>query len=276
MVQPNQESDLLLTRYLDGELEGEPLARLERLLETDAALRGELESLKALRVRLRGAVGTLEVPAGLESQINAATAGRRTLLRPAAWGRLQTVGAASFALLLALITWQFLRSPYSLLTELPPPVAAVLEMGIGTHVACVRERIADLTHALGTYSSPIPEDERRLLEAARSALPPGLELVEQHVCGTPERRFAHLILRKDGHYLSVLVTPRKQDDPDLPGSRYATITGNGVHVYAVRHDGLDVGAFALPTQYAFLASDAGAEEIAGYSRRVAASVQGTR
>lgn len=164
-----------------------------------------------------------------------------------------------------------LRAPYTLMSDLPQSVAEVLQIGIGKHVSCVKERQGASIFALGSFSTDMPEENRRLLEAAERALPADFRVVERHICGTAERRFAHLVMAKNDLYLSVLVTERRAQDPELPASSYAAAAVDGLQIYAVRHDGLDVSAFALPTQFAFVVSDAGARENLEYSRMVAAA-----
>jgi hypothetical protein len=48
-----------------------------------------------------------------------------------------------------------------------------------------------------------------------------------------------------------------------------------VNIYAVREDGLDVGVFALPKEYAFVVSDLGSGKNLEFSREVAGAVTET-
>ncbi len=274
MTEQSANLELLLNQYLDGELEGESLAQVEAKLSADRALRNDMEARKLLRLQLRGAVARQAVPDSLTSRVLRDTVERRVPTRiPAAWHRLQLVGSLAMVVLIAVVSWQLLRQPYTLLSELPESVATVLQIGLGKHVSCVKERVGASMFALGTYSSEVPAESRRLLDAAEFALPADFRVIERHVCGTKDRRFGHLVMAKGDVYLSILVTDRKEKDPELPKSSYAAATIDGLQIYAVRHDGLDVGAFALPTQYAFVVSDAGERENLEYSRTVASALR---
>ncbi|MCW5965864.1 MAG: hypothetical protein KIT83_17625 [Bryobacterales bacterium] len=274
MREYSAETELLLTRYLDGELGEESRVEFEERMARDSNLREELETRKRLRLQLRGAVQGLSVPDLQKQWVLHDTLRRRTLLRsPAAWRNLQVAGALGLLVLLAVVSWQVLRAPYTLMSDLPQSVAAVLQIGIGKHVSCVKDRQGASMFALGTFSTDMPEENRRLLEAAERVMPADFRVVERHICGTPERRFAHLVMAKDALYISVLVTDRLAEDPELPVSSYAAASVDGLQIYAVRHDGLDVGAFALPTQYAFVVSDAGAMENLEFSRMVASALR---
>ncbi len=273
MSESNTGFEGLLTQYLNQELEGEDLARFERELTANPVLRVETEARQQLRLHLRQAVGGQQVPATLRTRVlNGTSRGSSLFQAPASWRKLQFAGALAMVALIAIVSWQLLRAPYSLMDELPAPVAAVLQIGIGKHTSCVKERIGASMFALGTYSSEVPPESKRLLDAAQRALPPDFRVVERHVCGTKDRRFGHLVLAKGDVYLSILVTDRKQEDPELPASSFAAAIVDGLQIYAVRHDGLDVGAFALPTQYAFIVSDAGARENLEYSQSVASAL----
>lgn len=86
MPELGAETELLLTRYLDGELGKESRAQFEKQLSSDTGLREELEERKRLRLQLRGAVKSLTVPDLLTERVQQFTLRRRTLLRtPAAW-----------------------------------------------------------------------------------------------------------------------------------------------------------------------------------------------
>ncbi|MCU0228347.1 MAG: hypothetical protein MUF01_11975 [Bryobacterales bacterium] len=269
MDERNTPIEALFTQYLSRELDEETRVRFERELDANPSLRAELETSQRLRVQLRGAVAGQYAPEQLQSRVlHSLSRGRAPLL----WGRLQLVGALAFGILIAVVSWQLLRTPSTLLDELPPSVVAVLQIGIGKHVSCVKERIGSPWLALGAFSSPLPPESKRLLDAAELALPRDFQVVERHVCGTEDRRFGHLVLVKDNVYLSVLVTDRKPEDPELPtDSRLASAVVDGMQIYAVRQDGLDVGTFALPTLFAFVVSDASPGQNLRYTEAVAAA-----
>jgi hypothetical protein len=265
----DQKREELFVRFVSGELDGEELHQVEELLAGSAELRRELENLQYQRVRLQEAVGALPVPPSLRTRLQPTTSRQTFSHTPGVWRGLQLAGALAMVLLLLVTAWQFFRPATYGLEDLPASVAAVFQIGAGKHVSCVKERINAPTYPLGTFSSNMSEEYRILLENAQQALPPDYTLVERHLCGNAERRFAHLVLAKDGVYLSVMITRRDENDPNLPHSKFAVARVGDVSVYAVRHDGMDIGVFALPGQFAFVISDPSQRESLHLSRSVA-------
>lgn len=261
-----------LSCYLDGELSPQATAALEAELGQDPALRAELESWKRMRQRLRGAVHAASVPAQLEAKVRARTAGRGFgLFSMAPFWR----PAAVLALCVVLLgsAWLMTRERVYTLADFPPAVAAMLEIGVGKHVSCVKERVNASFAPLGSYQSDLPAPYKEMVEAARRALPADFKVVELHMCGTKGREFAHLTLSRGDGYLSVLLTERREGDPIPADNRTATATVGKVALYAVDRDGMDVGVFTLPQQYAFVVSEYGRQQNIEFTKSVAAAIQ---
>lgn len=271
-MKPNEQAELLLTQYLDGELSADESLQFEARLQSSATLQAELRQRVQVRNQLRSAVQQVEVPESALARVLEHTARPARFRIPGAWRNLQLAGALAFVLLLFVAGWQILRMPQYSLDDLPQPVAAVLRIGIGKHVSCVKERVNASMFALGTYSSEVDAEHRAMLDAAQSALPGDFRVVERHICGSEHRKFAHLVLEKDNFYLSILITPRQEGDADLPSTSYAVAEVDGMQIYAVREDGLSIGAFALPTQYAFVVSDSDDVANLGFSKSVAGAL----
>lgn len=104
----NENMDLLLSRYLDGELSRRQQRKLEERLEQDAALREELRLLASLDGQLSAMAE--EVPAGadldwqraeiisaVERKALLTPVRRRLILRPAVWGSMAAAAVLAIA-----------------------------------------------------------------------------------------------------------------------------------------------------------------------------------
>lgn len=264
-----------LSRYLDGELDAAELSSFETEMQSDHKLREELREWQTMRHRLKTAVSSRPVPSSLEAAVLAQTSQRPRFALPPRWRYLRSASVAAFCVLLLVSAYMLLRQhPYSL-TEFPPAVAAMMEIGIGKHSSCVKERIDSAEHPLGTFQSEVPAKFKAMLESAKRALPADFHVVELHLCGSADREFAHLTLSDGKGYLSVLLTERMPGDPDPKDGSLAKARVGNVNIYAVREDGLDVGVFALPKEYAFVVSDLGSGKNLEFSREVAGAVTET-
>jgi hypothetical protein len=261
-----------LSCYLDGQLSPRESDAFEAELAQNPALREELESWKRMRHRLRDAVHAASVPAQLEAKVRARTTGPGFgLFSLAPFWRPAAVMALCVVLLGS--AWLMMRERVYTLADFPPAVAAMLEIGVGKHVSCVKDRVNASFLPLGSYQGDLPAPYKEMVEAARRALPSDFKVVEIHMCGTEGREFAHLTLSRGDGYLSVLLTERREGDPIPADNRTATATVGNVALYAVDRDGMEVGVFTLPQQYAFVVSEYGRQQNIEFTKSVAAAIQ---
>ncbi|MDZ7638967.1 MAG: hypothetical protein U5J83_12095 [Bryobacterales bacterium] len=262
-----------LSRYLDGQLAPAEAAAFEDELKRDEGLREELRQWQTMRNRLRAAVDAQPVPDRLQAAIAARTAGRRRVFPLFSQGPLRAALALTLCAVIAVGAWVMLRPRNYTLADFPPAVASMIEIGIGKHVSCVKERVGASFLPLGTYQGEVPPEYSKMLDAAKRALPSDFKLVELHLCGSEGREFAHLTLQKGDRYLSVLLTERRESDPSPAGASVASAAVGDVDLYAVSADGLDVGVFALPRQFAYVVSDFGPAENLAFTKEVAEAIR---
>lgn len=264
-----------LSRYLDGELDAVETASFELEIQSDRELREELSEWQTMRNRLKTAVSSQPVPASLEAAVLSQTSQRPRFALPAGWRYLRSASVAAFCLLLLVSAYMLMRQhPYTL-ADFPPAIAAMMEIGIGKHTSCVKERIGSGEHSLGRFQTEVPPKFKTMLDAAKRALPADFHVVELHLCGGGGREFAHLTLSDGKGYLSVLLTERRPTDPDPKDGSLAKARVGDVNIYAVREDGLDVGVFAFAEEYAFVVSDLGSGKNLDFAREVAGAVTET-
>jgi hypothetical protein len=159
----NENLDLLLCRYLDGELSRREQRKLEERVEQDAGLREELRLLASLDGQL--AAMAEDVPAGadldrqraeivssVERRALLAPARRRLVFRPVVWGSL---AAAAVLVIVASVAMRQFGEPEAaqatVSMDLMPVAAASLDQAVV---------VVDIRPALGTQ--PIPEEASEL------------------------------------------------------------------------------------------------------------------
>lgn len=195
-----------LDRHLDGELDAPEVERVRAHLASCAdcleALRAHERFRAATQVALREAVDLGRLEAGLESSLRRARERERWRVR---WPfRVALAAAAAAALLI----------PAWVLGELklvPGMPALPLRIDTGLY------RNVGIMHYFCGIRRQVPAPPTRVAAAAKlerytpllDEIPyraEGLELVDAHVCTFRQRGYAHLVLRRDGHVVSVFVS----------------------------------------------------------------------
>ena len=207
---------IALDTFLDGELSGDALRDLNEHLEQCDACRTELEARRALRQTMRGAF--LRSPS-LGPGEAFLTRARATLLagekrsRPQWAGVGDWLGVAAAFLLVAGLAW--------LVDSLPrTPILSVAMSDISAHAAgdhrncalhfALEERPISLDEAARLYE-PAYGGLREAVARSTPVADGQVQLVEAHACVFRGRRFAHIVFRRGGRVVSLLVTPTRQD-----------------------------------------------------------------
>lgn len=233
--------------YLAGELPVDTNHEIITHLERCDDCRAELERRVAFRSQLRHAflhAESLAPSAALVDRVHA-------LARSPVAGSRRAGGAAPWLMLAAgvLLTvaagWQLWPSGAP---RAPSAVAALAAHAAGDHQFCALE------HALEEAPISLDEAARRydpayatLIEAVREAAPMregGVELLGGHWCVFDGMPFAHIVVRQNGHVVSILLTPVRPaeaewaDTAPCPAAR-----------------GFEVACFGAPGHAGFVVSD---------------------
>ena len=248
--------------FLDDELPVDTAQDVIAHVEGCASCRAEIEARRALRTQLRLAFGrsaelapppsfAADMRAGLRlREERAGSRGRR----PRTWLVL-AAAAAVLALAVAIYT---LRTP--------PADSVTLDWARLAAHAAGDHRFCALQHAL--EEPPISlEDAARRYDPAYGGLREVVEastpvrggeavVVGAHACVFERRRFGHVVLRRDGHLLSVLVTAGEG-----PAVKATPILSCG------RADGFETACARAGRHVVFVVSDLGSGQESGAGRR---------
>ncbi len=251
--------------YLAGELPVDTNHEVITHLEQCADCRAELARRVALRTTLRRAFlheESLAPSAALVDRVHALA--RSPVASPRRAG-----GAASWLMLAAGIAlavtaaWQFWPSRTA---RAPAALAALAAHAAGDHRNCALE------HALADAPISLDEAGRRydpayatLLAAVRDATPMSegvVELLGGHWCVFEGMPFAHIVVRQNGHVVSILLTPVTQAEVERADTGPCPPAG-----------GFQVACFGAPRHAGFVVSDLADGDILSIARAVAPILQ---
>jgi hypothetical protein len=143
------------------------------------------------------------------------------------------------------------------LSEVSTQAIQILKIGLGDHVQCaIDHRFAErslseeaMAELLGTGYSGVASELK--LNA-----PGGYLLTAAHRCRVGNRQFAHLILKKQDGFVSVILTRKQGESYPNEGS----IESFGVKLHEAQLDGFQVAGFETPDHLGFFVSRLGAQE----------------
>ncbi len=245
-----QDANRRLGAYADNELSpGEHFLVAEHLATCDNCAR-KVHQAAAWKNRVRAAVQAQSPALGLETRVRAAIAGGATVRSPLF--RVSSLAAGAMAVVvLSVGLWAAIWEP------MQRQVLAVLGIGAADHVHCTLERKSPPP---GGLQRPIDPEYGDLLTRVRSAMPKEFETVESHFCRWQGRRFQHFVFARDGHRISLIVTPKKGADAFPRLALLAKMRAQGIPVYQAHIGQNQTAGFESGHNLAFLVSDLDAAE----------------
>jgi len=243
---------------------------------------GDNEHDARLKARLKSAVISQSVPAGLANQVRRQI--RQADARPSAtpgWTRWGAVAAA--ITLVTLGTWT-MRTRWTggdiyadgpaqdaFIQRISLTISNVLRVGLRDHVHC-----AVLS---GFPKTPPPLDEvtrdmgpkySGLAPLVSARIPAGYRIVMGHQCDYAGRRYVHLAM-SNGKNLMSLVIARKEKGESL-ASLAPSLTESGVRIYQAAAKQYEVAGFEANDYLAFLVSDLNSKDNLQVAGNLAPSV----
>lgn len=205
--------DLLeLHAFVDGELELARQLEVEERLQANPALRAEVERLRELRRRVRGAATYHAAPAALQARVRAALGGADGA-RPDAGRRARWWSWPAGAPALALVLVTLLLAIPALLLPMRADERIAHEV-IASHArAVVARHLVDV--ASSDHHTVKPWLSARLDFSPPVDPPPGSELLGARVDYVDGRPVATLVLRHAGHVVDHFVWPVDAGDAGL-------------------------------------------------------------
>ena len=253
-----------LDSYISNELTVEKQQGIQRHIENCASCAAEFGARARLRVRLKGAVHSQNVPPELQVRIREQIQSRRTTSWFAAgWGRWAVAAAASLVVC-AGIWLNYSGKSMPALSDGPgqnayiqrvsTTLAAVLKVGLGDHIHCsIFRKYPQNPPPVEKMEADLGPSYKGLLPVVRSAVPDGYRVVIAHQCSYAGRKFIHLTFEKGGDLLS-LVVGRKIAGESLSGLTPASAS-SGVPIYQSAAERYQVAGFEAGNFLAYVVSD---------------------
>ena len=197
---------IVLSPYLDGELDAEERKAFERHIEACKDCRAALDEARAMSRALRADVPHERAPSGLAARIQAGLAGADSRVAARRWyGRMPALAAASVALfLLGGVTARWVIPPA---TETGVVQDAAARDAVAAHVrALVSERTIDVASSDQHTVKPWFDGRVELAPPVEDLTGEGFRLIGGRVDFVGGRRVAALVYRHRQHVLTLFVT----------------------------------------------------------------------
>lgn len=224
------------------------------------------ELSEPLRRRLRDAVRTIEAPPDLAVKIRQ---GMEKTSQPW-WIQPVWATAALFVILFGggLQTVRVRQDVRAQNTQL-------LRVGLADHVECALR----LFHA-AQPATPTAETLKQLGPEFKTLAPmistrlPQYRLVDGHLCQAKGRAYVHLVLEKDGHLMSLVITRRSSGEAFARSILVPTARTAGIPIEDARLERLSVSGFESGRFFVFVVSDFDAVSNTKIAVSIAPSVVG--
>ena len=253
-----------LDSYLSNELMVETNLEVLKHLESCADCSQVLDDRARIKSQLKRAVLNVQAPAALQERI------RSDIRRPRSLNFNLTqswILAAAAAIVLAVGVGIFFRpggesrgskaKPLSVIAEVAPNDAAgqILKVGFEDHVFCAIDHgMANKRFSSEEMSEKLGPKYDGLVELAKEKMPHGFEIVVGHRCHYKNREFIHVIARRQGEVVSLILTP-KNGETFPAGGVSAVMNAAGVPVHEASWSDIQVAGLETSNYLVFLISN---------------------
>ncbi len=256
-----------LDSYISNELLVETNHEVLRHLEHCPSCSAEVEARSRLKTRLKAAVESQRVPAGLSVKIRQNIHRQQSRFLPtAAWSLWAMAAAAAVVLLIGIwVVRTRTGMPESLdvadragqdvfIHRVSQTVSKVLRVGLGDHIHCaVFRKYPKNPPAPAQLAESIGSAFQGLVPLVKAGVPDRYRILMAHQCGYSGRRFVHVTL-SDGSNLMSLVIARKEPGESLEGLS-PSMRASNVPVFQATAERYEIAGFETAQYLAFLISD---------------------
>lgn len=270
-------------------------ARLQtQLRQEPIIIDKKIETLpEQLHQKLKEVVSQQPIPADLHAKIGQLLRQDTLLNTPRPVGqpptKIITIGASwqrwyyatAAMILVAVGVWGLLQlnntQPATEIASTQPSaqLRKVLNIGLDDHIFCAvqnnygsrRYTTEEMIERLGPYSE--------LLTILRSHVN-DWEVVVGHRCHAGNRKFVHLILRKENQIISLAITPKLSGDTLVGNSAEGMSSAQGIPLFQARLQNLqdyEVAGFQTASYFAFIVSQLSTEQTMSIAAAIAPDIQ---
>ncbi|HKA17063.1 MAG TPA: zf-HC2 domain-containing protein [Blastocatellia bacterium] len=253
-----------LDSYLSNELMVETNLEVLKHLENCADCSRELDDRERIKTQLKRAVLNVQAPAALQDRI------RSDIRRPRRLNFNLTqswILAAAAVIVLAVGLGIFFRpgggsggsnaKPLSVIAEVAPNDVAgqILKVGFDDHVFCAIDHgMASKHFSSEEMSEKLGPKYQGLVELVKEKMPQGFEIVVGHRCHYKTREFIHVIARRQGEVVSLILT-QKIGEAFPAESVSAVMNAAGVPVHEASWSDIQVAGLETSNYLVFVISN---------------------
>jgi hypothetical protein len=256
----------LLDSYLDNELSNDEVSQVADHLKQCEVCSHELDTRRAIRERLRGAMRSIPVSPNLHVAIQESIQSTRGSSRSFAYRKALPIAAALLICLSAAIAYRLgylrltKRSQESYLASISAPVADIMRVGLGDHVHCAVYRafskqhptFEEMAHDLGQYKDLVP--------VVAKLIPHDYRIEMAHQCRYHTRRFVHLTMRKGSPLVSLVISRRGDGESFERDQLVPALTQSGIGIYQGSAQRFEISGFETPDYVVYVVSNLSRED----------------
>jgi len=220
----------------------------------------ELAARQTLRLRMKNAVHSLEVPPFLEARIRNSlyTAPRRSL-----WSRSLMPAAVTLAICFGLgITYQLgnlrmtTEGQESYIRTVSNQVGTLMRVGLGNHIHCaVFRKYPKEVHPVSHFIDDLGPKYASLLPIVQKYVPQEYTLREAHQCRYHGRRFVHFAAKNDSNILSLVIVRKNDGESFNTEGLVPALVQSGLPIYQAGVERFQISSFESSEYMVYFISD---------------------
>lgn len=252
----------LLDTYLDSELSGESSSQVAAHLKECESCSRELETRRAIRGRLRGAVRGVTATPDLQAAIRHSIRQNRP---PASSSHIYRtalpIAAALIVCLSAAIAYRlgYLRltkgAQESYVASISAPIPGIMRVGLGDHVHCAVYKAFSKQHPTLEQMAQDMGQYKDLTPIIMKEIPAGYRVEMAHQCRYHGRRFVHVTLRKGFTLVSIVISRKGEGESFEKGQLIPILTESGISIYETPAQRFDVSGFETRDYLVYVVSN---------------------
>lgn len=250
-----QECDRFLRR-LDSGVEGPELLEHPKICPDCAR---ELAARQGLRLRMKTAVHSVEVPPFLEARIRNSlqTTPRRS------WMRSLVPAAATLGVFLVMgIAYQLANlrmtteRQEAYIRSVSLQVGTLMRVGLGNHIHCaVFRKYPKEVHPVSHFIQDLGSKYSELLPVVQKYVPKEYTLREAHQCRYHGRRFVHFAAKDESKILSLVIVRKNEGESFQTEGLLPALVQSGLPVYQSGVEHFQISSFESDQYMVYFISD---------------------
>jgi hypothetical protein len=225
----------------------------------------EINTRRALRDRLRGAVHSIDAPLNLDDRIRAAIRPNLRSMPSRPW--IMAV-AACLAIAFGLdVAYQLGRlrftteSQNAYIASISLRIPSVMAIGLKDHVHCaVYRKYPKAPPSNESLLANLGLADSGLLAIVQPNVPSDFRAMIAHHCSYKGRKYTHIVMQSESHLMSLVIAKKGEGEGLGASGMRAMLSQSGISLYTVGVQRFRLDSFETHDHLVYVVSDLGAEK----------------